>query len=108
MFTSALLMALRPHLGEFAPDKLVDFNMRGGENGDEVGILVRALVPDVDALKNLLKAINSRTLGFRRLERDDGIELTGVGVGEPFGPDGLPLVKIRARKGQAYLEMEIL
>ena len=50
----------------------------------------------------------SGTLRFRRLEKDDGIELTGVGVGEPFGPDGLPLVKIRARKGQAYLEMEIL
>ena len=51
MFTSALLMALRPHLGEFAPDKMVEFNMRGDKNGDKVGILVRALVPDVDALK---------------------------------------------------------
>ena len=57
---------------------------------------------------SILKAINSGTLGFRRLEKDDEIEITGVGVGEPFGPGGLPLIKIRARKGQEYLEMEIL
>jgi len=50
----------------------------------------------------------SGTLRFRRLEKDDGIEIAGVRVGEPFDPGGLPLIKIRARRGQAYLEMAIL
>ena len=108
MVTAALLMALRPHLDEVRPNEIVDFTLRGGANSEEDGVLVRALVPDVDALKALLKAVNSRALSYLYPERDDGIEIVGCRNGVGPKDVGLPLIRIRARGGQAHLEMEIL
>lgn len=108
MVTASLLIALRPHLDEVRPNEIVDFALRGGANGEEDGVLVRALVPDVDALKALLKAVNSDLIRFHYPERRDGVEIVGYRVGRNGEGGGLPLIRIRACGEQTYLEMEIL